>query len=194
MTQVRLAIADDHALVLASLGRLLAEFPQIDVIGTATDGNSAIALANRLKPDVFLLDISMPGIDGLQAISHIRRASPATHVLLISMHDEPEYLQEALSRGALGLVSKASSPEALLSAIVAAANGKVMEASAPLTKREREVLALIGRGKTSKEIASLLSISQKTVEHHRHKLMEKLQIHTETGLITHARQLDISAT
>lgn len=193
MKRVRLAIADDHALVLASLQKLLAEFPQIDVIGTATDGSSAIALAKRHKPDVFLLDIVMPGIDGLQAISHIKMVSPATHVLLISMHDEPEYLQEALSRGAMGLVSKASFPEDLLSSIMAAASGEVMEVSAPLTKRQREVLVLIGRGKTSEEIASLLSISQKTVEHHRQQLMEKLQIHTETGLIAHARQLSLTA-
>ena len=193
MTRIRLAIADDHALVRASLERLLLGYPQIDVIGTATDGNSAISLAERLKPDVFLLDIVMPGLDGLQAISYIRRASPSTHVLLISMHEEPEYLQEAISRGAKGLVSKASSPEDLLDAILAVAHGEAMKVSDPLTKREREVLILVGRGKTSEEIASLLSISQKTVEHYRQQLMEKLQIHTEIGLIAHARQLSTAA-
>ncbi|HDL85305.1 MAG TPA: response regulator transcription factor [Candidatus Acetothermia bacterium] len=193
MRRVRLAIADDHAIVRASLENLFHGYPQIDVIGTAADGKSAIALAETLKPDVFLLDIVMPGLDGLQAIARIRKVSPPTHVLLISMHDEPEYLQEAISRGASGLVSKAALPEDLIAAIMYAANGNVMRVSTPLTKRERKVLALIGEGKTSEEVASLLSISQKTVEHHRQQLMEKLQIHTQVGLVAHARQLGMSA-
>ncbi len=192
MRRVRLAIADDHALVLASLLQLLSGCQGIDVVGTATDGSGAIEVATRLKPDVFLLDIAMPDIDGLQAIPLIRAASPSTNVLLISMHDEQEYLQEALARGASGLVSKAASPDELIAAIVSAATGEVMKVQAPLTKREREVLSLIGEGKASREIASLLSISEKTVEHHRQRLMEKLGIHTEIGLIAHASRLTIT--
>ena len=188
MTRVRVAIVDDHALVRASLAKLLAGYPQIEVIATANDGTEAIALAEKLTPDVLLLDIAMPGLDGLHAIPRIREASPATHVLLISMHDEPEYLQEAVARGAQGLVSKSSSPEDLTRAILAAARGQVMKLSSHLSKREREVLSLIGEGKANEQIAAVLSISQKTVDHHRQQLMEKLDIHTEAGLIVHARR------
>ena len=193
MSRVRLAIADDHALVRASLERLFLGYPHVDVVGTVCSGSRAIALAEKLKPDVFLLDIVMPGLNGLQAIPRIQEASPSTRVLIISMHDEPEYLQEAISRGASGLISKAASPEDLFRAIEAAARGEVMHVSTLLTKREREVLTLIGQGETGEEIALHLSISQKTVEHYRQQLMGKLQIHTEAGLVAHARQLAITA-
>ncbi len=191
MAQVRLAIADDHALVLASLQELVIDCAEIDVVGTASDGNQAIALAKKERPDVFLIDIVMPKLDGLQAISHIHNVSPSTNVLLISMHDEPEYLQEALARGAIGLISKAASPGELVKAIKDAARGQVMDVSAPLTDRQREVLALIGAGKTNPEIALLLSISRKTVENYQQQLMEKLDIHTKIGLVAHARHLSI---
>lgn len=189
MTRVRVAIADDHALVRASLAKLLLGYSEIEVVGTASDSDTAIAIAQEQKPDVLLLDIVMPGINGLQAIARIRKVSSHTHILIISMHDEPEYLQEAVARGAQGLVSKASSPEDLVEAILAAARGEVMQVANALTKREREVLSLIGAGKTNEQIALLLSISPKTVLHHRQQLMGKLNIHTETGLIMHARQL-----
>ncbi len=191
MTRVRLAIADDHALVLASLQELVIDCSEIEVVGTACDGNEAIALARKERPDVFLLDIVMPRLGGLQAISHIHKISPGTHVLLISMHDEPEYLQEALARGAVGLVSKAASPAELVNAVTNAARGKSMDVSAPLTERQREVLSLIGEGKTNLEIASLLAISQKTVENYQQQLMEKLQIRNKIGLVAHARHLAI---
>ncbi len=193
MTRVRVAIADDHAIVRASLANLLLSYSQIEVVGTANDGKSAIFLAKETNPDVLLLDIVMPNLNGLQAISRIQDASPTTHVLLISMHDEPEYQQEAVARGAQGLVSKASSPEDLLRAILAAARGEVMKTPISLSKREREVLSLIGSGKTSEQIATVLSISQKTVEHHRQQLMDKLNIHTEAGLVVHARRISASA-
>ena len=193
MTRLRVAIVDDHALVRASLAKLLCSYSEFEVVGTAADGHGAIALAEKLKPDVLLLDIAMPGLDGLNAIPLIRAACPATHVLLISMHDEPEYLQEAVDRGAQGLVSKASSPEDLTCAIMSAARGEVMKPSIPLSKREREVLSLIGAGKTTEQIATILSISQKTVEHHRQQLMDKLDIHTEAGLIVHARRTIVAA-
>ena len=189
MTRVRVAIADDHALVRASLAKLLLGYPEVEVVGTASDSTGAIALAQAQKPDVFLLDIVMPGLNGLQAIARIREVSSSIHILIISMHDEPEYLQEAISRGAAGLVSKASSPDDLVRAILAAARGEVMQVANALTKREREVLSLIGEGRTNEQIALRLSISQKTVLHHQQQLMNKLNIHTKTGLIMHARQL-----
>jgi DNA-binding NarL/FixJ family response regulator len=108
------------------------------------------------------------------------------------MHDEPEYLQEALARGAIGLVSKAASPGELIDAIKNAARGETMDASAVLTDRQREVLLLIGAGKTKQEIALLLSISEKTVDNYQQQLMEKLDIHTKIGLVAHARQLQLA--
>jgi len=191
--RVRVAIVDDHALVLASLAKLLSGYSEIEVVGTVSDGKSAIALSKKVRPDVILLDIAMPGLDGFHAIPRIRAACSAAHVLLISMHDEPEYLQEAVNCGAQGLVSKASSPEDLIEAIMAAARGEIMKTSPPLSKREREVISLIGTGKTNEQIATILSISQKTVEHHRQQLMNKLDIHTEAGLIVHARRTAIAA-
>jgi len=193
MTRVRVAIVDDHALVRASLAKLLSNYSEIEVVGTASDGEGGIRIAEELKPDVILLDIAMPGLDGFHAIPRIRAACSAAHVLLISMHDEPEYVQEAIDRGALGLVSKSSSPEDLTCAIMAAARGEVMKPSFRLSKRERQVLSLIGAGKTNEQIAAILSISQKTVEHHRQRLMRKLDIHTEAGLMVHARRAAIAA-
>lgn len=192
MARVRLAIADDHPIVLASLRELVVDCAEIDVVGTACDGDKAVSLARQEKPDVFLIDIVMPKLDGLQAISRIHDVSPSTNVLLISMHDEPEYLQEALARGAIGLVSKAASPGELIDAIKNAARGETMDASAVLTDRQREVLLLIGAGKTKQEIALLLSISEKTVDNYQQQLMEKLDIHTKIGLVAHARQLQLA--
>jgi DNA-binding NarL/FixJ family response regulator len=188
MSVVRIAIVDDHAIVRASLAKLLQSDPTIELIGTAGDGKGAIELVRRLKPDLLLLDISMPDLNGLRAIPLLQGASPTTRILLISMHDEPEYLQEAVAKGAQGLISKASSPEDLIEAILTAAQGKVMHVPTPLSEREREVLSLIGEGKTNEEIAISLSISQKTVEHHRQQLMNKLNIHTEAALIVHAKR------
>ena len=193
MTRVRVAIVDDHTLVRASLAKLLSNYSEIEVVGMASDGKSAIALAEKVRPNVILLDIAMPGLDGFHAMPRIRVACPTAHVLLISMHDEPEYLQEAVNRGAQGLVSKASSPEDLVEAIMAAARGEIMKTSPPLSKRESEVLSLIGAGKTNEQIATILSISQKTVEHHHQQLMDKLNIHTKAGLIVHARRTTVVA-
>ncbi len=188
MPLVRVVIADDHSLVRAGIGQLLASHPQIEVVGTAQNGNEAIAAASGLLPDVILLDIVMPGMSGLQTIPRIREASPTTSILVMSMYDDPEYAQEAVRLGACGLVPKAGSSDELIAAIMASQRGEVVQNTIPLSPREREVLTLIGKGRTNTEIASLLSIRVKTVEHHRQRLMNKLDIHTEAGLVAHARR------
>jgi two-component system, NarL family, response regulator NreC len=193
MPRVRVVIADDHPLVRAGIGQLLASHSQIEVVGTAENGIEAVEAAGDLLPDVILLDIAMPDISGLQAIPRIRDASPTTRILVISMYDDPEYAQEAVRLGACGLVSKAGSSEELIAAIMAAHRGEeVLQKEIPLSPREREVLSLVGRGRTNAEIASLLAIRVKTVEHHRQRLMNKLDIHTEAGLVAHARRSNMN--
>ena len=192
MKQIRIAIADDHALVREGLSRLLSSYPEIEVVGLAEDGFAAIEQTRATTPDILLLDIAMPNLDGLAAIPRIIEASRMTRILVLSMYDEPEYAQAAVERGACGLVSKAASADSLYKAIQAAARGETLPIRRVLSQRECEVLALIGKGRTNAEIASALSIQEKTVEHHRQRLMDKLEIHTQAGLVAHARRIGLT--
>ena len=192
MKQIRIVIADDHALVREGLSRLLSSYPEIEVVGLADDGISAIERARDTTPDVLLLDIAMPNLNGLAAIPRIIEASRTTRILVLSMYDEPEYAQAAVERGACGLVSKAASADSLYKAIQAAARGETLPVRRALSQREREVLALIGAGRTNAQIAFTLSIQEKTVEHHRQRLMDKLEIHTQAGLVAHARRIGLT--
>ena len=192
MKQIRIAIADDHALVREGLSRLLSSYPEIEVVGLAEDGFAAIEQTRATTPDILLLDIAMPNLDGLAAIPRIIEASRITRILVLSMYDEPEYAQAAVERGACGLVSKAASADSLYKAIQAAARGETLPIRRVLSQRECEVLALIGKGRTNAEIASALSIQEKTVEHHRQRLMDKLEIHTQAGLVAHARRIGLT--
>jgi DNA-binding NarL/FixJ family response regulator len=192
MKQIRIVIADDHALVREGLSRLLSSYPKIEVVGLAEDGISAIERARDTTPDVLLLDIAMPNLGGLAAIPRIMEASRTTRILVLSMYDEPEYAQAVVERGACGLVSKAASADSLYRAIQAAARGETLPVRRALSQREREVLALIGVGKTNAQIASSLLIQEKTVEHHRQRLMDRLEIHTQAGLVAHARRIGLA--
>ncbi len=192
MKQIRIVIADDHALVREGLSRLLSSYPKIEVVGLADDGISAIERARDTTPDVLLLDIAMPNLGGLAAIPRIMEASRTTRILVLSMYDEPEYAQAVVERGACGLVSKAASADSLYRAIQAAARGETLPVRRALSQREREVLVLIGVGRTNAEIASSLSIQEKTVEHHRQRLMDRLEIHTQAGLVAHARRIGLA--
>ena len=191
MRPIRVAIADDHAVVREGLARLLDAYPEIEVVGTATDGLTAVGLARAHTPDVFLMDISMPGLDGISAIPRLTQASPDTRILALSMYDEPEYAQAAMRNGASGLVSKSASPEVLVAAIQAAFRREPIESGQPLSPRERQILSGIATGETNAQIASRLSIRPKTVDHHCQRLMEKLNIHTRPGLIAYAKRIGI---
>ena len=191
---VRVAIVDDHAVVREGIRRVLESDPGVQVVGEAADGDAALVLVQRESPDVLVIDVAMPGRTGLAVAAELVRRSASTRTLILSMHDEPEYIREARRAGARGYLLKDSPPAALRQAVFAVHHGDLVfpvggsEASGRaspldlLTQREREVLHRIASGDTNKEIAARFGISPRTVETHRESLMGKLDIHTVAGL------------
>jgi two-component system, NarL family, response regulator NreC len=200
---VRIVLADDHVLVRQSLKSLL-EREGFQVVGEASDGQEALRLAESFQPDIVVMDISMPILNGLNAAREISRASPKTKTILLTQHDEGQYISEALDAGVRGYVLKNQVASDLLLAIRQVSRGQdylspgvsraVMEAyrskteksKNPLTLRERQVLQLIAEGKSTRDVASLLGISVKTAESHRTRLMHKLGIHETASLVRYA--------
>lgn len=204
---IRILLAEDHQLVREGIKLLVANQADMEVVAEAGDGREAIRLAEQLRPDVILMDISMPGMNGLEATSSITSAWPEARVLALTRHSDEGFLQRLLSAGAAGYVLKQSAPSELLSAVRAVASGrnyldpaiagKVMEGYTHLrgrsgepraepTEREAEVLRLTARGYTNKEIASQLDISVKTVETHKANVMRKLDMHGRTDIVRYA--------
>lgn len=208
-TPIRLVLVDDHLIVREGLRHVLEEAPEFSIIGEGATAAEAIRLAGELTPDVLVLDISMPGGSGLHAVPEILECAPQTRVLMLSVHDDAEYILESVRAGAHGYCRKDSAPDELRRAIrtvfagdtyfsaliaqrVAQAlregkSAKDVEPPTPpgtevLSPREREVLRFIAQGLANKEIASQLGISTRTVEAHRQALMKKLGIHTVAGL------------
>lgn len=187
---IRVLIADDHAIVREGVRSVLSSDEGFDVVGEAVNGAEAIALAQTLQPDVVVLDLSMPELSGLDATARIRQCAPDASVLVLSVHDHEEYVLQSVRAGAQGYLRKDSSPAELRGAIRALRDGgsffsapvaRTLSAAlqserrvASLTSREREVLVLIARGGTNKEIASHFGISVRTVESHREALRRKL--------------------
>jgi DNA-binding NarL/FixJ family response regulator len=183
---------------------MLLERERIEVIGEASDGLEAIDIAARLHPDVLVVDLAMPALSGIGAVKEIARVSPQTRSILLTMYTEEHHILDALRAGVRGCVSKTQAAEHLLEAIRAvqagdvylspSVSGAIVQAYLakadptpdPLTGRERQVLHLIAEGKTTKEIAGILGVTPKTVETHRAKLMEKLDIHGTAGLVRYA--------
>lgn len=196
-------LADDHVLVRQGLKSLL-EREGFQVIAEASDGQEAAEKAQKLQPDVAVMDISMPIRNGLDAAKDIQRISPRTKTILLTQHDEAEYVSEALNAGMKGYVLKSQVASDLVQAIRQVIRGQVylspgvssvvVEAyrtkdkkqADPLTARERQVLQLIAEGKSTKDVASLLCISVKTAESHRTRLMHKLDIHETASLVRYA--------
>jgi DNA-binding NarL/FixJ family response regulator len=200
-------LADDHAIVSQGLEALLRE--SFDLVGSVRDGRALVESVAELKPDVAVTDISMPGLNGLEAIRQIKKIRPATKIIALTMHAEPTLVAEALKAGASGYVLKSSAVEELERAIREVLLGRtyvtsliakdvfsvLMEATGPasaepqLTARQREVLQLIGEGRTMKEIATALKISPRTAESHKYDMMHALGCKTTADLIRHAVKL-----
>jgi len=186
---IRVAIVDDHRLVREGLARVLGAEPGIEVVGEAGRGEDAAALAVACAADVLLLDIALPDVDGLTTVERVLEETPNTRILMLSMHSEPEYAAAARERGAHGLVGKSAAPEALIDAIRAVAAGEVIPVEGALSRREREVLALVADGCANDEIADRLGIRVKTVDGHCERLMAKLDLHTRAALVAHGRRV-----
>ena len=202
---IRVLVADDHAVVREGIRHVLAEAHGFDVAGEASSGEEAIRLAAECEPDVIMLDVSMPGGTGLEVIGDVQRAAPQARVLILSVHDEAEYVLQAVRAGAHGYLRKDSSPNELREAVRAVDRGESyfsptmatrlsdalriesdrstrQSKLAQLTARERDVLEGIANGETNKEIAARYGISPRTVETHRESLMRKLEIRSVAGL------------
>lgn len=203
MKPIRVLLADDHALVRAGF-RVILRDAGIDVIGEAADGREAVALVQRDRPTVVLMDIMMPGLNGLDATSRIVGKTTGTHVIILSMNASKEFVLNAMQAGARGYLLKTIDPDELIRAIQAvhagdvylcskitqhvidACKGSSVDSVDRLTLRQREVLQLIAEGKSTKEIAKTLGISLKTAEGHRSQLMQTLDIHEIAGLVRYA--------
>lgn len=190
---IRVVVADDHAVVREGIRSVLLGEPGFSLVGEAASAEEAVRLVEEVRPDVAVLDITMPGGSGLDAAARIRRQSPDTRVLILSMHDNPEYAKESARVGANGYLLKDSAAAELRQAIRAVWRGETWFSVAPapaaadsalgaLTPRELDVLAGVALGRTNKEIAAALGISSRTVETHRESLMKKTGVRTVAGL------------
>jgi two-component system response regulator NreC len=203
----RILIADDHGLLRAGLRALLNAESDLEVVGEAGDGDEALRLTRLLQPDIVLMDISMPEIGGIEATQRIKKLNPEARVLILTVHEDTELLQEAIRKGAAGYIIKRAVESELVNAIqavlrgdlyihpamtralfsrttpVADDNQKVIEA---LTPREIEVLRLLTQGYTNREIANLLTLSVRTIESHRANIMGKLNLHSRVELVRYA--------
>jgi DNA-binding NarL/FixJ family response regulator len=205
-----IVLADDHALLRKGLRKILEGKVDYRVIGEAGDGLELLSLLKELAPDVIILDISMPKLGGIEAITEIKAIRPSGKIVILTMHNEKEYLHQAFSAGADGYILKEDADTELFSAIASVRQGKKYVSPSmayawmkdwaemrhgesislpepePLTVREKEVLKLIAEEKSSKEIAELLHISARTVDHHRANLMAKLNLKNTVALIKYA--------
>ncbi len=201
---IKILLADDHTIVRQGLKLILSSHADLQVIGEAANGREVLELAEKLKPDVVLMDVAMPELNGIEATRRLHQISPRTKVLVLSMHKEAVYVREILKAGARGYILKDAIDTELISAIqsVARGDGYVSPAISGtllsdyrqnvtnpldlLSSREREVLQLIAEGKTNKEVATRLNLSVYTVDSHRGKIMEKLNLHSTGELVRFA--------
>lgn len=204
---IRVLLADDHAIVRDGISAVVARCKDIEIVGQVVDGKQAIDAVARLRPDVVLMDITMPVMNGLEATREIRKQFPATRVLVLTQHENKEYIMPLLQAGAVGYISKRARAQEVLQAIrtvhttgaylppeiasrVVTALAESQDANATnsilLTEREIQIVRLIAEGLSSRQIAERLSISVKTVDTHRSNIMEKLGVRNSAELIKYA--------
>jgi len=204
MEKVRVFLADDHAVVREGLKTLLTAQPDIEVVGEASDGRTALERATLLCADVVVTDVSMPGLGGAEVADGLRRACPATKVVALTVHEDRGYLRRLLEAGAAGYILKRSAADELVRAVRAVAAGgtyldpalagkvadefagRGVEGGAALSEREEEVAKLIARGFTNKEIAAQLDVGVKSVETYKARALEKLGLASRADLVRHA--------
>lgn len=200
---IKVVLADDHVLVRQGIKSLL-EREGMQVLAEASDGQEAVRQVEKLNPDVAIMDIGMPLLNGMDAARALGRSAPKTKPVLLTQHDEDQYVSEALEAGVKGYVLKSQVANDLVlairqvlrgdvylspgiaSAVMAAYRTRTDRPANPLTSRERQVLQLIAEGKSTKEIAGILGVSVKTAESHRSRLMQKLDIHETASLVRYA--------
>ena len=199
--RIGVLLADDHDLVRGGIRAMLELMPEVDVLGEARDGNELLAHLERIRPDLVITDISMPGLDGLTALAQIRARQPQLRVLVLSMHDSADFVRRAVANGASGYLTKQAAPRELREAVRAmAATGSYFSAAVArlllageragggdeLTERQLEILTLLANGLSSKEIGYELGLSSKTVDVHRGRIMERLDLRDVASLTRYA--------
>jgi DNA-binding NarL/FixJ family response regulator len=206
----RILVADDHEVVRRGLCALLRSQPDWEVCSEASDGREAVEKVLTMKPDVVILDIGMPNLNGLEATRQILKTNPRVKILILTLHDSDQVVQEVLNAGARGFLLKTDAAAELVAAVDALRRGKVYftpkvaamvlqgylkreDGTAPepparnrLTPREREIVQLLAEGKSSKEVAAVLGLSAKTAETHRSNIMRKLDLHSVSELVLYA--------
>ena len=209
MPKIKILVVDDHAIVREGVRMILAKESDLEVVGEAGDGQQALELTERVRPDVVIMDISMPGMGGIEATQTVRARHPEVQVLALTMHEDESYVFQLLRAGAAGYVLKRAAAQDLVQAVRAAAKGEAFlypsvarkvvedylrrvetgeerERYDGLTTREKEILTLIAQGLSNQQIAEKLFISIKTVQTHRAHILEKLGLHDRTELVRHA--------
>jgi two-component system, NarL family, response regulator NreC len=204
VSRIRILLADDHAVVRQGFKMILNAQPDMEIVGEAGNGREAVDLVEKLEPDVVVMDVAMPELNGIEATRRVTGSVPRARVIALSMHKDSVYVREVLRAGARGYLLKDSGASDLVSAVRAVARGEgylspaisdavlddyrrhVTNPIDLLTSREREVLQMLAEGKTNKEIATILNLSVYTVDAHRGRIMEKLNLHSINELVRFA--------
>jgi two-component system, NarL family, response regulator NreC len=209
VSKVRILIADDHGIVRKGLRLQLEQNPDFEVVGEAADGREAVRMTEELKPNVVVMDIAMPDLNGIQATAQIVKRNPGTGVIILSMHSDESYLTRTLAAGAKGYLLKDSADVDLYRAVQSVGQGKsffsptvanklledymrqmqqrgLQDSYDLLTDREKEILQLLAEGRSNKEVAVKLDLSTSTVETHRTRIMQKLDLHSSAEIVLYA--------